>query len=224
MTTLAERVRYALEDRGITQTQLARMTGFSPASVNNWLSGETKSLKAETANKIAQALRVNAVWLITGVGEIHPHKHDAIDQDGTVVLKRFDVAASCGYGAFPSESESQVEELVVSEGWFRENISSAIRPGYQLITARGDSMEPTFADGDILVIDTLEKNMDRRDGCWCFFYEGQLYAKRIQIMPSGLMAISDNHLYQPFPIPSNSPNPPIVFGRIVKSLNKRDFK
>ena len=68
MSTLAERMSEALKESGMTQRELARACGVSPASVNNWLSGQTKSLKAATAHRAAEALKVSALWLSEGIG------------------------------------------------------------------------------------------------------------------------------------------------------------
>lgn len=224
MSTLSERVRLALNDSELSQSDLARRVGIAPASVNGWLSGSTKSLKAETANKAAKALGVNTLWLISGQGEMKPTANqNQQPKDDVVILKKYDVAASCGPGAEPMDGGSRVEELVVTRSWFFANVSSLRTQGYDIITASGDSMEPTFSDGDILIIDTLEKDLRRRDGCYVFFYDGQIYAKRIQLTPPGFLIISDNPLYKTFTIPYNSCVLPTVFGRIVKGLIKKDF-
>ena len=224
MSTLSERVRLALNDSELSQSDLARRVGIAPASVNGGLSGSTKSLKAEPANKAAKALGVNTLWLISGQGEMKPTANqNQQPKDDVVILKKYDVAASCGPGAEPMDGGSRVEELVVTRSWFFANVSSLRTQGYDIITASGDSMEPTFSDGDILIIDTLEKDLRRRDGCYVFFYDGQIYAKRIQLTPPGFLIISDNPLYKTFTIPYNSCVLPTVFGRIVKGLIKKDF-
>lgn len=224
MSTLAERVRLSLNAASLSQSELARQVGVAPASVNGWLSGTTKSLKAETANKAAAVLGVSANWLISGKGEMKESTaHEPQTNEDTVTLKKYDVEASCGPGSEPLDCESRVEEIVVTRSWFNANISALRTDGYDLVTASGDSMEPTFTDGDILIIDTLEKDMRRRDGCYVFFYDGQLYAKRVQLTPAGFLVISDNPLYKTFTIPYDSCILPTVFGRIVKGLNKRDF-
>lgn len=223
MTTLADRMKLALSNAHISQSDLARRIGISPASVNNWVTGATKSLKAETASKAAASLNVSTQWLISGVGEMTGNQQQDPRNRDYVALRKFDVAASCGPGAF-EDPASQIEELVVSREWFAENISPVRTSGYDLITARGDSMEPTFANGDMLVIDTLDKDMKARDGCYVFFYDGFLYAKRVQITPNGFLIISDNSLYKSFEIPFTTTLVLAVFGRIVKSLNKRDFR
>ena len=68
MKTLSDRMRYALDQSGKTQSALAKACGISVVSVNDWLSGKTKSLKASTALKAAFCLKVDVAWLTTGTG------------------------------------------------------------------------------------------------------------------------------------------------------------
>lgn len=68
-TALSERMRMALSASGLTQAELARRVGVRQPSVNDWLSGKTKILKAATALKVATALRVDPAWLLWGDGQ-----------------------------------------------------------------------------------------------------------------------------------------------------------
>lgn len=68
MTLLKDRMHEALTESGKTQTDLAKACGVSSPSVNDWLSGKTKSLKAATAHRAAAFLGVSALWLSEGRG------------------------------------------------------------------------------------------------------------------------------------------------------------
>lgn len=69
MNTLAERIKRALADSdGLTQADLARACNISTASVNNWFSGETKSLRGENLIRVASLLGVSPIWLSSGKG------------------------------------------------------------------------------------------------------------------------------------------------------------
>jgi phage repressor protein C with HTH and peptisase S24 domain len=64
-----------------------------------------------------------------------------------------------------------------------------------LLKARGDSMEPTIYDGDILLIDTsVPKIVD--DSIYVLQFDHNLLVKRVQsTIPGGLVIISDNLRY-----------------------------
>lgn len=68
MNTLADRLKAAMADAGVRQLDLARATGVSAPSVNNWLSGKTRTLKGVSLVKAASVLGVNDLWLAEGSG------------------------------------------------------------------------------------------------------------------------------------------------------------
>lgn len=73
MSTLRERLALALaKKRGGSQAELARACGVSSASVADWFSGQTKSLKSASLLAAARYLRVRPEWLQTGLGVMHP--------------------------------------------------------------------------------------------------------------------------------------------------------
>ena len=64
MITLEKRFALLSKERpDITQADLSRATGAKPPSVNDWFSGKTKSMKAETAAKAAQLYGCNTQLL-----------------------------------------------------------------------------------------------------------------------------------------------------------------
>ena len=69
MDTLAARMRWALDQKpGSSQAELARACKVKPPSVADWLSGKTKTLKAESLRSAAAYLGVNRDWLESGLG------------------------------------------------------------------------------------------------------------------------------------------------------------
>ena len=222
MSTLAERIKKAMDSKGISQSELARAVGIKPPSVSGWLSGTTKSLRAETANLAAKALGVDPVWLITGVGDEKPKEKDQLPAlaspgEEAIALEKLDLWGSCGAGATGSDYP-EVEKILVNPLWFRENISRSRANSFKLITGHGDSMEPTIKDGATLVIDTTETDIRKRDGIYFFQYDGMNYIKRLQLTPGSVLAISDNPRYEKFTIPLDDIATVQVFGRVVASF------
>lgn len=68
MTTLADRIKEAMADAGITAAELARATGAKEPSVHKWIHGQTKNLKGKNLVIAAQLLNVSESWLADGVG------------------------------------------------------------------------------------------------------------------------------------------------------------
>jgi transcriptional regulator with XRE-family HTH domain len=69
MISLADRLKVALDrNPALTQAGLARATGATTASVSNWFTGKTLSLKAANVRLAAQYLGCSTTWLETGLG------------------------------------------------------------------------------------------------------------------------------------------------------------
>ena len=63
MATVAERMKLALELRGMKQADLVKRTGIGKSSISTYLTGEYEP-KQKNIYKIAQALQVSEAWLM----------------------------------------------------------------------------------------------------------------------------------------------------------------
>ncbi|EHT8816919.1 helix-turn-helix transcriptional regulator [Salmonella enterica] len=72
-TTLAARLTAAMEQAGLSQSDLARLSGTTQPTINKILNGSSKHSKKIVP--IAQALGVAVEWLSTGNGDRAPHPH-----------------------------------------------------------------------------------------------------------------------------------------------------
>ena len=63
MSTLAERIQYAMDARGMTQADLARVTGISTSNIAHIVTGRTKDPQFTNVVKIALALDVSLAFL-----------------------------------------------------------------------------------------------------------------------------------------------------------------
>lgn len=90
MRTLQERLKFAMAGPPkVSQAALARACGISAPSVNDWLSGKTKSIEGRNLLLAADFLRVLPKWLATGkgpmreAGEGEPSTPPSVDSDTT---------------------------------------------------------------------------------------------------------------------------------------------
>lgn len=154
------------------------------------------------------------------------HSNEAFPEDDDLIyLRRLNVSACCGAAGVQNyEDEAYVDLMGVSRVWFKENINQIRENGYEIITAAGDSMEPTLKNGDLVVIDRFDTEITKRDGVFCVLIDNDLYLKRVQRVPGSLRFISDNRLYDPFEIRlAEVESRVIVFGRMVNSLNLKRY-
>ena len=61
--TLAERIQYAMDRRGMTQADLARATGIGTSNIAHIVTGRTKDPRISNVMKIAHALGVSLDYL-----------------------------------------------------------------------------------------------------------------------------------------------------------------
>lgn len=94
MHSLKDRLAAAFDPSKHTQAELSRAAKVSTASVSDWFSGETKTLKAEPLLRAAAYLGVSPFWLALGEGPMRTNSHSP-----TVVMAR---EAAPPYSAWPS--------------------------------------------------------------------------------------------------------------------------
>lgn len=92
MTTFSERIKLALEAKGINQSELARRLGVTRAAVSVWCSSSAKDLNASNALLIAQELDVDPYWLVFGKGHMRAHKLGKTALEIVATVQEFDEA------------------------------------------------------------------------------------------------------------------------------------
>lgn len=226
MNTLAERIRKALDESGgVTQADIARACGISTASVNNWFTGATKSLKGENLLRAAAILKVSPAWLSTGKGDMRPrgdyllghtpnhtaaevgsvyaHHPDDTPGEDTVLIKESRLHFSAGNGhqvEFNLVEESEPATYRLS--WFqREGMSPAKVRRFKV---RGDSMEPFLYPNDSVLVNLAENDPARiLDGrVYALRYGNDLRIKRLYRRLDGTLILrSDNPHYDDEHVP-----------------------
>jgi len=123
----------------------------------------------------------------------------------------YNVEASAGSGRLVDE-ESVVCEMAFRRDWLQSrglNVRQCV-----LIKARGDSMEPTIYDGDLLLVDTrISSVVD--DAIYIVHSDHALIVKRIQQSVNGtLIIISDNSRYKDVTLPASETDTVNIVGRV----------
>jgi len=110
----------------------------------------------------------------------------------------------------------------VNETWLRRHAATFSTPDQlALITGFGDSMEPTFADGDTLLVDRGVSDI-KLDAIYVLALNDELFVKRIQRGGDGSFTmISDNKNYLPRQVTRSEREHFRVLGRVVMAWNSR---
>ena len=223
MSTLAERVREALTESGLTIAELARRTGVKHATVSFWLSGKTKTMSASNANAAAQALGVSVRWLVDGFGEKRPqnvlvfNREDDTPEDFiSVPLFQINFAAGESAGEPTYEEMTECEPRYFSRAFIRSRHVS--EHNLKCFKVHGDSMEPVLWDGDVILVDcSYQPILDGR--VYTFIYAGDLRVKRLfKRMDGSILIRSDNPDKAAFPdelVTGDNLNRLRLIGRVI---------
>jgi phage repressor protein C with HTH and peptisase S24 domain len=195
-----------IEERGEDYAGLSRLIGRNPAYVQQFIKRGTPRRLAE------QDRRLLARYF--GIDESRlGGPADAGGEDGLVSVERLDVGASAGAGALP-EDERALGRIAFDAQWLRR-LGAAKAERLSVIRVQGDSMAPTLADGDEILVDRGDAAERLRDGIYVLRIEDALVVKRLALSPAGgrVSIRSDNDAYPGWP---DCPLAKIdVVGRIV---------
>ncbi|MEM8798698.1 MAG: S24 family peptidase [Pseudomonadota bacterium] len=119
-------------------------------------------------------------------------------EDEFIYISQYDVAASAGHGALV-DREEPLTTLAFRKSWIQSMGYSSARD-LAIIQVEGDSMLPTLADGDHILID-LTEDRSLRDGVYVIRFENTLQVKRISLNPTtaSVAVRSDNPAYENWP-------------------------
>lgn len=231
MTTLAERLTSIMSEKGLSQAELARMTGLKQPSVFKIVSGQT--LNPKNIVEIATALGVDVNWLKTGEGE--PIAQGSIisslvstdsDEHHRFRVDYLDVQAAAGHSGIENADYPEViQSIYFSKDGLLEIVGKSTNDGISLINVPTDSMVPTINKGDIVFVDT-KVNYYTGEGVYFFLLNGGAYIKRLMKLPTGVYrAISDNSVYPDFDISDELFDTAVIIGKFIKVLpiNPKDL-
>lgn len=197
----------------------AEVAGVSDEQVARWRDGKAKPNFYSIA-LLTYAAGKTLDWLVTGdePGEKRSDNASQVqmfgrdDLPGFTLVPRLNVQASAGFGAL-ALSEEPVDFLAFQESWLR---ARNINPRYaRVLTTRGDSMEPTIRDGDVLLVDTSIDHV-RDNTIYIVVYGGLVLVKRVHGKFDGsLVLISDNSTYPPETIAAHDVPNLKVAGRVM---------
>ena len=156
----------------------------------------------DRAMRLAEAGNVDLVWLLFGIGDPSPVKGNSFPSDAAAehrvtyqsdeftTIPAYQVEASAGHGSQITD-EPLAEPMAFRTDWLRREGFDPAKMA--VIRSKGDSMEPTINDGDVILV-RLKNGEAPRDGLYVLRLD--LYVKRLQFDLGGVRIISDNPLYK----------------------------
>lgn len=192
----------------------AQSIGVGEGTFRALLKGGKPTL--DTLVAIAEATGVEIAWLATGKGQKWPATAAEAQSEALeatfATIPRLAVEVSAGNGAL-AHHEEPGDTLAFRADWLRR---MGINPrAARALTVRGDSMEPTIRDGDILLVDTSIDYV-RDNALYVVVLGGLVLVKRVHVKRDGsLTLISDNTTFPPEDVPANETGDLSIAGRVM---------
>lgn len=147
MSDITERIVRRANQLNLKQSDIASYTGASKATVHKWFN-HINEPSSKFIDKLAEQLEIDVNFLMTGKGNIQNFKGNI--ETVKVKLRRIPLINWVQAGEFNVCDDINDEwEYIVDNG----NLGDCI---YALIV-RGDSMQPSFNEGDYIIIDQKKK-------------------------------------------------------------------
>ncbi len=213
---IRQRLDELIAARGEDYASLSRLIGRNPTYVQQFVKrGVPRRLSEDDRRKLASHLGI-AERLLGGPAERAGHAVMARPGAGVggdyVLIPHLDIGASAGAGA-ETGVESPLAVLAFQSNWVR-SVASGRAEALSVIRVEGDSMLPTLADGDHILVDTDDRER-LRDGIYVLRTDDALLVKRLSVNPASrrLTIRSDNDAYPSWD--DCDPATVAVIGRVV---------
>ncbi|SDH41504.1 MULTISPECIES: XRE family transcriptional regulator [unclassified Duganella] len=182
-----ERITQARTAKSIKKVDLARQLGVSPATITQWESGITKEIKGANLTNLCAALGVDPSWLLNGDGDgdlaraLVPGAKRVVvaDDDASIFYQIPKVKLKLQAGITGIQTEPDPHDggvMAIPRRWADSNLFNPHR--LIAVQVRGESMEPTFYDGDTVIIN-LDDTKLVDNHVYAVNYEGEAVLKRM---------------------------------------------
>jgi phage repressor protein C with HTH and peptisase S24 domain len=199
---IGERIRHIRKLLGLTQKEFAQQIGITQGFLTNVEKGRYQPSE-KVLRLISQTFGVSLEWLKTGQGEMWVRKDKALLEGvgarlGEIAEKliRIPVVEHTGVGFPKNPADIEVAGYILVS---RETLQKG---GRFSVKVRGDHMEPTLRDGDIVVFKPYVGDvLDIPNGKVVVVRNigGELIVKRLIKIDGKALLMSDNPKYPPIP-------------------------
>lgn len=196
-----------IEERREDYAGLSRLIGRNSAYIQQFIKrGTPRKLGEEDVATLARYFGVSPAVL-------GARAQDSSPEANLVRVPRLDVGASAGPGALNDE-EAEVGHIAFDRRWLRR-VGGSAPNNLRFIRVQGDSMAPTLADGDDILVDEGDAAERLRDGIYVLRVEDSLMVKRVALSPASrtLTIKSDNPAYPDWP--NCDPAKMAIIGRVI---------
>ena len=207
-----EIVARLIKERREDFASLSRLLGKNAAYMQQFVKrGTPRKLSEEDRKTLARYFGVDE-QVLRGDGVLPEPRPST---GSLVPIVRFAVNASAVHGALQGD-EASCPPVAFDSAWLKR-LCSARPDDLSIIHVDGDSMTPTLADSDEIMVNRADAAARIRDGIYVLRHEDTLLVKRLSVNPSTrkLTISSDNPAYPTWS--DCSPRGVDIIGRVVWS-------
>lgn len=219
----ANLARWMEESPGLnTLTKVADKSGVGYGTIRRLRTGQGNPTH-QNLEKVAQAFGRYVEDLLRQdlVLNAEPGQYKITGQPAEVAIGRAKVeipmlatVASMGPGVTLDDDDTVVDRITVKREWLQTTLPGCRYDRLAVISGKGDSMEPTFSDGDLLLVDTSKTTVDI-DGVYVLSAHKRLFIKSVRQRIDGSYEISsDNPKIKTVDV-LNGDHEVMVHGRVV---------
>ena len=192
---IGDNIRYLRKQAGYSQQQLAWKLDIKQASVSNWESGKTIP-DTKYLSKLAEIFSVSVDYLFLD----EPRRElDSV----RVIRNAVPIVGEIACGT-PILAEQNITGF--------SDLPDGVHADFALI-CKGDSMNPTFVDGDLVLI---RQQPEVENGqIAAINIDNETTLKHVYRQESGLLLTADNPAFPPLYVPADSDREIIIHGLAV---------
>lgn len=186
-------------------THFALRIGLPPTTVSKYLrAGAANGPRLDIVARMAEATGTSLDWLVWGRGE-------AVGDGDVVRVARYDATLAAGAGSW-NEGKRRLDDMPFTSTFFQKKLGRTSGAGFAVLEARGDSMEPSISDGDLLLVDEADSRII--DGVFAFLLDDEARVKRFRRRLDGISIISDNSIYDAEELATDQLDRITIIGRV----------
>jgi phage repressor protein C with HTH and peptisase S24 domain len=218
-----KRLTQAREAKGIKKSAFAKMVDVSAPTVTDWENGNTRMIEGANLMKVCSTLNVTPEWLLHGVesitelfpGAMRVVAHDDSERIETEYrIPMVQLRLQAGHTGYKTEPDTlDGGTMGISKRWADAKEYNPSR--LIAIRVKGESMEPTLYENDVVVIN-LDETKPVDNGVFAVNYDGEAVVKRMSRDLGQWWLMSDNSDQRRFYRRACKGEECIIIGRIVR--------
>lgn len=198
-------IRDAIQKKGVTQRALALAFDVKPPSIQDWMNkGTIGKDKLPALWEYFQDVVGPEHWGLARYPQWQMQRQSSGDFPDAAPVAQFlpgfeelSIPVLAQTGSMGPGSESLPSDVVrgrltVSPQWAQQHVKPTDLKNLRFIHGYGDSMDPTFVDGDILLVDVGVKD-PKVDGVYVMEANDRIYIKRVRQRMDGSFEISSDN-------------------------------